>query len=575
MLDSLLRGYDNRLRPSMGGSPTVVEIDVEVRSMGQISEMDMEFSMDCYFRQTWLDQRLAFSDHERAFTLSVAMLERLWKPDTYIHNGRRSHLHVITTPNKLIRLYPSGRILYSSRLTIHATCPMDLRDFPMDTHHCLLLIYSYLPDAYTTRDVIYRWNDNRQIVIASDMRLSQFDLIAAPSSFQNITRTTGQFSVLKASFYLQRRMGNFLIQVYGPCMLLVVLSWVSFLLNREATADRISLGVMTVLTMTFLGLEARADLPRVSYSTALDIFVWISFGFIFATIVEFAFVHYFTKFGSGEQYWPVNSDKCENHQPQQPQQQNHRQQSEQWQPRQQPLMPRQSSVEEAIACKHNTAAASRSTSDVSLDEQLVTSDQDTPQNTPNHQSSPASVRSSHSTPHSNCSPSRCSTRAADVIDITTYNASGCSKGLPVGLHYCKRHQNNHELQYIHYHQHTNTPSHQALNNRQQPKLKQTTVSERHMRGRWYKRLRPRCCPRRQFVTSLVPAVNMKKKEDQRRKRRSCMRQMNSVSQIDQVSRIVFPICFVIMNLIYWYSYITHSQRLIYHLPPPRYASATS
>ncbi|KAA0191205.1 hypothetical protein HAZT_HAZT008275 [Hyalella azteca] len=335
------------------------------------------------------------------------------------------------------------------------------------------------------------------------MRLSQFDLIAAPSSFQNITRTTGQFSVLKASFYLQRRMGNFLIQVYGPCMLLVVLSWVSFLLNREATADRISLGVMTVLTMTFLGLEARADLPRVSYSTALDIFVWISFGFIFATIVEFAFVHYFTKFGSGEQYWPVNSDKCENHQPQQPQQQNHRQQSEQWQPRQQPLMPRQSSVEEAIACKHNTAAASRSTSDVSLDEQLVTSDQDTPQNTPNHQSSPASVRSSHSTPHSNCSPSRCSTRAADVIDITTYNASGCSKGLP------------------------------------------------------------------------VPAVNMKKKEDQRRKRRSCMRQMNSVSQIDQVSRIVFPICFVIMNLIYWYSYITHSQRLIYHLPPPRYASATS
>ena len=38
--------------------------------------------------------------------------------------------------------------------------------------------------------------------------------------------------------------------------------------------------------MTFLGLEARADLPRVSYSTALDLFVWISFVFIFATIIE-------------------------------------------------------------------------------------------------------------------------------------------------------------------------------------------------------------------------------------------------------------------------------------------------
>lgn len=37
-------------------------------------------------------------------------------------------------------------------------------------------------------------------------------------------------------------MGNFLIQVYGPCTLLVILSWVSFWLNREATADRVSLG---------------------------------------------------------------------------------------------------------------------------------------------------------------------------------------------------------------------------------------------------------------------------------------------------------------------------------------------
>ena len=37
-------------------------------------------------------------------------------------------------------------------------------------------------------------------------------------------------------------MGNFVIQVYGPCVLLVVISWVSFWLNREATSDRISLG---------------------------------------------------------------------------------------------------------------------------------------------------------------------------------------------------------------------------------------------------------------------------------------------------------------------------------------------
>lgn len=78
-------------------------------------------------------------------------------------------------------------------------------------------------------------------------------------------------------------------------LVLVILSWVSFWLNREATADRISLGITTVLTMTFLGLESRTDLPKVAYPTALDFFVFISFAFIFATILQFAIVHYFTK----------------------------------------------------------------------------------------------------------------------------------------------------------------------------------------------------------------------------------------------------------------------------------------
>lgn len=58
-----------------------------------------------------------------------------------------------------------------------------------------------------------------------------------------------------------------------------------------------------MLTMTFLGLEARTDLPKVPYPTALDFFVFLSFGFIFATIIQFAVVHYFTKYGSGECYF--------------------------------------------------------------------------------------------------------------------------------------------------------------------------------------------------------------------------------------------------------------------------------
>ncbi|XP_072758476.1 GABA-gated ion channel isoform X2 [Anoplolepis gracilipes] len=290
LLDNLLRGYDNSIRPDFGGPPATVEVDI------------MTYSMDCYFRQSWVDRRLAFQGGKETLALSISMLARIWKPDTYFYNGKHSYLHTITSPNKFVRLYQDGRVLYSSRLTIKAGCPMNLEDFPMDTQRCPLQFGSF---GYTTRDVIYKWNSARQVAIAEDMKLSQFDLVANPTANHSTAPgfSHADCSMLLVYFHLQRHMGNFLIQVYGPCVLLVVLSWVSFWLNREATADRVSLGITTVLTMTFLGLEARTDLPKVPYPTALDFFVFLSFAFIFATIIQFAVVHYFTKYGSGECYF--------------------------------------------------------------------------------------------------------------------------------------------------------------------------------------------------------------------------------------------------------------------------------
>ena len=54
--------------------------------------------------------------------------------------------------------------------------------------------------------------------------------------------------------------------------------------------------------MAFLGIDNRRDLPKVSYSTALDYFVGVCFAFVLAAIIQFAGVHFFTKHGSGEVY---------------------------------------------------------------------------------------------------------------------------------------------------------------------------------------------------------------------------------------------------------------------------------
>ena len=52
-------------------------------------------------------------------------------------------------------------------------------------------------------------------------------------------------------------------------------------------------GITTVLTMTTLSTIARKSLPKVSYVTAMDLFVSVCFIFVFAALIEYGTLHYF------------------------------------------------------------------------------------------------------------------------------------------------------------------------------------------------------------------------------------------------------------------------------------------
>ena len=86
------------------------------------------------FRQSWMDERLKYNATGiTELALNWAFLAKIWVPDTYFVNGKKSYLHKITVPNRFVRISPEGRISYSQRLTIWANCPMDLSKFPLDS----------------------------------------------------------------------------------------------------------------------------------------------------------------------------------------------------------------------------------------------------------------------------------------------------------------------------------------------------------------------------------------------------------------------------------------------------------
>jgi len=86
-------------------------------------------------------------------------------------------------------------------------------------------------------------------------------------------------------------MGYFVIQVYIPSILVVILSWVSFWINVEGSPARVSLGLLTVLTTTTMSAGARASLPRVSYIKAVDVWMILCLLFVFSSFIEYAVVN--------------------------------------------------------------------------------------------------------------------------------------------------------------------------------------------------------------------------------------------------------------------------------------------
>ncbi|CAO1390459.1 unnamed protein product [Diamesa serratosioi] len=305
----ILEGYDIRLRPNFGGDPLHVGMDLTIASFDAISEVNMDYTITMYLNQYWTDERLAFNsfslltdnsdtdseyvnddedDAKDMITLSGDFAEKIWVPDTFFANDKNSFLHDVTERNKLVRLAGDGSVTYGMRFTTTLACMMDLHYYPLDSQNCTVEIESY---GYTVSDVLMYWR-NTPIRGVEEAELPQFTIIGYETNDRKEKLATGVYQRLSLSFKLQRNIGYFIFQTYLPSILIVMLSWVSFWINHEATSARVALGITTVLTMTTISTGVRSSLPRISYVKAIDIYLVMSFIFVFAALLEYAAVNY-------------------------------------------------------------------------------------------------------------------------------------------------------------------------------------------------------------------------------------------------------------------------------------------
>ncbi|XP_037605795.1 gamma-aminobutyric acid receptor subunit rho-2-like isoform X2 [Sebastes umbrosus] len=241
--------HDFTMRPAFAGPAVPVGVDVQVESLDSISEVDMDFTMTLYLRHYWKDERLAFpSSTNKSMTFDGRLVKKIWVPDVFFVHSKRSFIHDTTTDNIMLRVFPDGHVLYSLRVTVTAACNMDFSRFPLDSQTCTLELESY---AYTDEDLMLYWK-------SGDESLSTDDRIS---------------------------LSQFLIQKFHTTSRLAFYS---------------STGITTVLTMSTIITGVNASMPRVSYIKAVDIYLWVSFVFVFLSVLEYAAVNYLTTLRDGK-----------------------------------------------------------------------------------------------------------------------------------------------------------------------------------------------------------------------------------------------------------------------------------
>ncbi|CAG9538766.1 unnamed protein product [Cercopithifilaria johnstoni] len=310
VLEHLMLSYDRKTIPMTEG--VNVKVDLMVQAISSISEMTASFTADVFFSQIWLDPGLAFENITKCLanlTLSHRTIDDIWLPNVCFQNSKSTSIHNSPTPNIFLLIYPNGTIWVNYRVKVEAPCELDMSSFPMDVQRCTITFESY---SFNVDRVRLDWFETA-VILDLQGKLPDFELTHYAWQKQQFYYPAGQWDQLKATFYFRRTYGYYILQLYMPTYASVFISWIAFWIDSKCLPGRITLGVSSLMALTFQYGNVARSLPKVSYVKAMDVWIFASMGFIFFSLVELAIVGHVDKTAKKEDNrQEETSDKMEN-----------------------------------------------------------------------------------------------------------------------------------------------------------------------------------------------------------------------------------------------------------------------
>lgn len=277
------------LGPPKDGGPVLVRAAFQVRDINEIDDEAETFEFGGVLKLTWHDQRQAFDPVEAGVTEKIYQgayqfneISPGWFPQVVLVN--ESGLY--EKHGVILRVQSDGTSTLVETVNAVAEADLDLRRYPFDRHQ-----------LNATFEVLGA--DKSEVVLAAESETAgpsddqihtpQWAIRGVSASIQDrhefYAGRQGIASAFVVSMDVQRESFFMVRLVVFPLVLIVMLSWSVFWMDRSSLGDRLAVSFIGILTAVSYQMVVSEILPQISYMTLMHGFLNLSLFIMCVTVV--------------------------------------------------------------------------------------------------------------------------------------------------------------------------------------------------------------------------------------------------------------------------------------------------
>jgi len=140
-------------------------------------------------------------------------------------------------------------------------------------------------------DIKYNWGSgSTSIGISAEVSLPQWKVNGHRPRALEIALSTGNYSRLAMELQFVRSTGYYIMSLYLPAAILVLLSWVPFWINSDAMTSRVLTGVASLVILLQVWQNTTSSLPKISYIKIIDVYFLGCIGLVLLSLIEHALI---------------------------------------------------------------------------------------------------------------------------------------------------------------------------------------------------------------------------------------------------------------------------------------------